>query len=323
MYAGAFTETLDEGGKLQVTRNSDVTILAGGALTGVQHCTAKITIGGTTRQVETTLSGGSSYPAFPDDYFTGGSPGSNGAAPCFTYSPDPPGAATVTLVFDASCTIGSGAKSWTWPGGSTGTDSTGSQAERTFPTNGTYNVTLTVTKAVSGITYTFTKKVVIGDPDTTEGDDASCGAFWHVVCYAELLFVPDTAGMSDDWGDVSDSAEDHYPAGPVMWGATAISDGVFGFKNGVNYGGTHATAGCDYGATWDLNGGAAGGNVSVPVIPGSGSDASCDPDTLDAYEAVGSISRPASAIAFYVFGGLFIWKLAVGAMGGGDGGDEE
>jgi hypothetical protein len=181
---------------------------------------------------------------------------------------------------------------------------------------------LRVTKAVTGVTYDYSATVVIGDPDSTEGDDADCGAFWHVVCYAELLFVPDAGTFEDNWTDMSDAANDNYPFGPALWVTGTISDGMYGFEVGTDYGQVHPdvdSASC-VGTPSTLD--TPVGEIPVPdlTIPYSGD---CDDSDKPGFIlTMQTWSLRLSSIVF-AFGFLMFVKRQIGRLtGDGDEGGE-
>jgi len=189
----------------------------------------------------------SGYLAFPNDYYPGGEPGNAAVVPCVTSTPAS-GTRTGTVVvnFDASCSTGkSGATfAWNFHSSGTGSDTSGRQVSRTYSSDGDYDVTLTISKGGADTTYDFV--YVVGVVDTgTEGDDEDCGAFWHVVCYASLLFIPDTAALEASWDDTFDSATTNYPFGPAIWAGDSVSDTMDGFREGVEYGAAHPDADSD------------------------------------------------------------------------------
>jgi len=303
------------------------TLTGGGTVTACTVTLAPSSVGESAVACTATITFSDSQPVYPEDYYPGGVSGSI-VQDCFTISPSDASAEVDEIFqFDARCTVRpTGATvAWTYTvtvGSCTkgNIDTTGWQGTVSCNAAGTIKVRLRVT--YNSVNYDLTKYVLIVASNT--GDSADCPTGWALlnpasyVSLAICLFEP-TDAISGDWTTLSDTATDHYPAGPVIWVGTFVSDGLKGLRVGVNEGGGD-TADCDYGGTWDVNGGAAGGLVTIPVIPGSGSDADCA-DNLEAYDAISDVSHPASGVLFYALGALAVYRLVTRGSGGGGEGD--
>lgn len=181
-------------------------------------------------------------PAFPTNFYPGGESGTAFPTPCIEATPESSSTSPANVHLDGTCSGGKVGSTWSWSSdpatGVTFESSTSRQTDVTFDDDGTYAVTLTQTKNGSAASYTLTY-VVGADAGGVEGDDETCGAFWHVVCYAELILIPDPDAISDSWAGLATTAEEGYPLGPPLWAVGALQDGINGFKQGVIYGEAH------------------------------------------------------------------------------------
>lgn len=276
--------------------------------------------------VDSFTVGADAYPAYPTDYYPGGESGSSLPAPCFTATPARAEEAPVVFYLDAACSSGKANSTWAWTRTPTSDNSFSSSSGRTtyLTVDVEMSVSVKLAQTKGGTTsYVTVTLTVGGDSGDVEGDDEDCGAFWHVVCYAELLLIPDSADLSDSWDGLADSAETTYPLGPAIWVGGVFDDTYTGVKVGIN----HTLDDPDTSAAIHCGGDV--GEVDTPVgelpVPEFGIpyDGVChDSEKPEVVITAQEWSRPISTFVFLV-GFLYFLKRQVNRLTGDSSAGEE
>jgi len=197
------------------------------------------TITGQQAAVDSFTVGADAYPAYPTDYYPGGESGNAYPAPCFTATPESAEEAPATFYLDASCSAGKSGSTWAWtrtPTADTAFETGTTGRTTTLSVAVEMSVAVTLEQTKNGTTRSVTITIVVGgDSGDVEGDDEDCGAFWHLVCYAELFFVPDGDVLGDSWDETASAAEDTYPLGPIIFVGGVFDDTYEGVKVGLNH----------------------------------------------------------------------------------------
>jgi hypothetical protein len=223
----------------------------------------------------------SALPAIPSTPYPGGEVGGSLPSPCFTYSPSSPQANT-PVAFDASCsknasTGGGSTYAWTFASG-TATDTVGPNGAATWTANGSYLVTLTITK--SGTGYSYQQTVVVG----SNGDSSDCPTGWGLINptavtkILQCLFVP-TSSPTTRMSTFTSAISTKWPLGPVTWMVGLITGPIGDFTTAASpdtiLGPDTACSGaplssCSLSFDFPLNAGTGGtDHVTVPVFSGN------------------------------------------------------